>query len=213
MLKGQSLRTCRQHKNVVSRPCAICVKREQKLEDYKTYLGDVHGKRMFQCERCKYTFGYSEGLRVHTYACKSTRIVNRTFRCTVCPKSYTESRSLKDHIRAEHSVGKRTFQCFRCHKHFRYSNAMIRHQRLNCDRGRDDDEKKRKKMLYECNVCSNLYTSSQSLTRHVQNMHEHRVRWTCICAATFPDYAAYYYHIKKRRSVMTKETTTNLKQC
>ena len=143
MLKGQSLRTCRLHKNVVSRPCAICVKREQKLEDYKTHLGDVHGKRMFQCERCKYTFGYSEGLRVHTHACKSTRIMIRTFRCTVCPKSYTQPWDLKAHVRAEHSVGKRTFQCLRCHKYFTYYNNLNRHLREFCEQGRDGDEKKR----------------------------------------------------------------------
>ena len=28
-------------------------------------------------------------------------------------------------------------------------------------------------------------------------MHEHSVRWTCICAATFPNSPAYYYHMKK----------------
>ena len=177
--------------------CYLCEKRIEIVEDYKTHLGDVHGKRMFRCERCHCTFSNSEALRVHTHACKSTRIMIRTFRCTVCPKSYSESTSLKVHVRAEHSVEKRTFQCFRCHKQFRYSNAMIRHQRLNCDRGRDEDEKKRKKMLYECNVCSKVYTSSQNLTRHVQTMHEHPVRWTCICAATFPNSPAYYYHMKK----------------
>ena len=55
--------------------CYLCEKRIETVEDYKTHLGDVHGKRMFRCERCHCTFGYSEGLRVHTHACKSTRII------------------------------------------------------------------------------------------------------------------------------------------
>ena len=97
--------------------CYLCEKRMETVEDYSIHLGAVHGKPMLKCERCQCTVGTSESLRVHTYACKSTRIVNRTFRCTVCPKSYTKSRSLKAHVRAEHSVGKRTFQCFRCHNH------------------------------------------------------------------------------------------------
>ena len=184
--------------------CYLCEKRMKALEDYKIHLGDVHGKRMFQCERCKYTFGYSEALRVHVYACNSTRIMNRTFRCTLCPKSYTQPCVLKAHVRAEHSVGKRTFQCFRCNKHFTYLNYMNRHLRQFCEQGRDEDEKKRKKMLYECNVCSKLYRSSGSLTQHVQNKHQHRVRWTCICAATFPDYRAYYYHIVKKCIIKKK---------
>ena len=184
--------------------CYLCVKRMETVEDYKTHLGDVHGKRMFQCERCEYTFGNSEALRVHTYTCKSTRIMIRTFRCTVCLKSYSRPWALKEYLRVQHGVGKQTFQCFRCHKHFTRSTSMNFHLRQICKQGRDEDEKKRKKMLYECNVCSKVYTSSQSLTRHVQNKHEHRVRWTCICAATFPNSPAYYYHrkkciIKKRR--------------
>ena len=179
--------------------CYLCEKRMDTVEDYKIHLGGVHGKRVFQCERCKYTFCNSESLRIHIYACKSTRILNRTFRCTVCPKSYSHPWPLKEHLRVDHGVGKRTFQCFRCNKHFTRSFYINLHLRQFCAQGRDEDEKKRKKMLYECNVCSKLYTSSQSLTRHVQNMHEHRVRWTCICAATFPDYAAYYYHIKKKK--------------
>ena len=109
--------------------CYLCEKRMETVENYKTHLGAVHGKRMLQCETCKYSFGSSEGLRVHTYACKSTRIVNRTFSCTVCPKSYIKSSSLKEHVRAEYSVRKRTFQCFRCHKYFTYSNSMSQHLR------------------------------------------------------------------------------------
>ena len=177
--------------------CYLCERRMETVEDYKTHLGDVHGKRMFQCERCQRTFGYSEALRVHTYVCKSTRIMIRTFRCTVCTKSYRQPRTLKEHIRVEHGVGKRTFQCFRCNKHFTYSNSMNIHLRLFCEQGRDEDKKKQKKIVYECNVCSKSYRSSESLTRHVRNKHEHRVRWACLCAATFPDSRAYYYHRKK----------------
>ena len=194
--ESQNLQTTKECSQ--SSVCYLCEKRMETVEDYSIHLGAVHGKSTLQCERCQCTVGTSESLRVHTYACKSTRIVNRTFRCTVCPKSYTESRSLKDHIRAEHSVGKRTFQCFRCSKHFTYLNNMNCHLRQFCELGRDEDKKKRKKMLYECNVCSKLYRSSGSLTQHVQNKHEHRVRWTCVCAATFPGYRAYYYHIIKK---------------
>ena len=177
--------------------CYLCEKTMDTVEDYKTHLGNVHRKRMFQCERCEYTFGYSEGLRVHTYTCKSTRIMIRTFRCTICLKSYSQPRALKEHLRVQHGVGKRTFQCFRCHKHFTYSNSMNLHLRQFCEQGRGEDEKKRMKMIYECNVCSKVYASSTSLIRHVKNLHDHRVRWTCICAATFPNAPAYYYHKKK----------------
>ena len=191
--------------------CYLCEKRMETVEDYSIHLGDVHGKRMFRCERCKCTFGYSEGLRVHTYVCKSTRIMIRTFRCTVCPKSYSQPWVLKAHVRAEHSVGQRSFQCFRCHKRFAYSEGMNLHLRQFCEQGRDEDGKKRKRMLYECKVCSKLYTSNTSLIQHVRNIHEHHVRWTCLCAATFPGYPAYYYHIK--RCITKKEITRNLKQC
>ena len=199
MLKGQStsqdLQTTKECGQ--SPVCYLCEKRMETVEDYNTHLGDAHRKHMFQCERCKYTFCNSEAPRVHTYACKSTRIVTRTSRCTVYPKSYSYSCGLKAHVRAEHSMGKRTFQWFRCNKHFTYSYSMNLHLRQFCEQGREEDEKKRNKMLYECNVCSKVYTSSKSLTRHVQNMHEHRVRWTCLCPATFPNSTAYYYYIKK----------------
>ena len=128
------------------------------------------------------------------------------------PKSYIESRSLKEHVRAEHSVGKRNLSVFIATYvfPFTYFNDMNRHLRQFCEQGSCDDETKRKKMLYECNVCSKVYTSSESLTRHVQNKYEHRVRWTCICAATFPSSRGYYYHVK--RCIITKEITRNLKE-
>ena len=125
--------------------CYLCEKKMETVEDYKTHLGGVHGKRMFPCERCQCTFGSFEGLRVHTHACKSTRIMIRTFRCTVCPKSYSHPGPLKEHLRVDHGVGKRTFQCFRCHKHFRYLNYVKHHEKLYCKEGRDEEEKERKR--------------------------------------------------------------------
>ena len=178
--------------------CYLCEKRMETVENYKTHLGAVHGKRMLQCETCKYSFGSSEGLRVHTYACKSTRIVNRTFSCTVCPKSYTKSSSLKEHVRAEHSVRKRTFQCFRCHKYFTYSNSMYQHLREFCEQGMDEEEmeRKAKKMLYECNRCDKWYMSKYGLALHVKTIHEQHLRWTCVCAANYSHSSKYSAHIK-----------------
>ena len=176
--------------------CYLCEKRMETVEDCIIHLGAVHGKRMFQCERCQCTFVTSEGLRVHTYACKSTRIMNRTFRCTVCPKSYAQPWDLKAHVRAEHSVRKRTFQCFRCNKHFTYLSYMDRHLRQFCAQGRDDDEKKRQKMLYECNRCDKWYMTKNGLALHVQTIHERHLRWTCICSANYSHSSRYRAHIK-----------------
>ena len=176
--------------------CYLCEERMETVEDYKTHLGCVHGKRIFQCERCKYTFCNSESLRVHTYACKSTRIMDRTFRCTTCPKSYSQPWVLKEHLRVDHGVGKRTFKCFRCNKHFTRSFYINLHLRQFCKKGRDEDEKKQKKMLYECNRCDKWYMTKNGLSLHVQTIHEQHLRWTCVCAANYSRSSRYMAHIK-----------------
>ena len=178
--------------------CYLCEKKMETVEDYKTHLGGVHGKRMFSCERCQCTVGSSEALRVHTHACKSTRTVNRTFRCTICPKSYSQRWDLKEHLRVDHGVGKRTFQCFRCHKHFHYLSCMKYHEKLYCKEGRDEEEKERKakEMLYNCNRCDKWYMTKNGLALHVQTIHEQHLRWTCVCAANYSHSSRYRAHIK-----------------
>ena len=57
-------------------------------------------------------------------------VLEKQFKCHLCPKIFKKKHGLKAHVRVKHDG--ETFQCEHCNKHFGYKRSLDRHIQLRC---------------------------------------------------------------------------------
>lgn len=89
-------------------------------------------------------------------------IVQRSFECYECKKSFEQLRELRNHMH-DHDISRKPFECITCNLRFTHINSWFRHR------------SKHSKNIHNCEYCQDEFNTLTALKRHIQEMHKERV--------------------------------------
>ena len=147
-----------------------------------TTAGSGGGKR-YSCKLCEKSYKGKQGLDSHI---NSVHRGVKSFSCQLCHnKSYTQSHSLKQHIKTGGYI-------FYRYKHLIFHKNFIVH--LNFIFFTVHEGVKAEK-LYKCISCDKSYTQSHSLKHHIRLVHGGQFYECQWCDKAYSDYGRYRSHI------------------
>lgn len=113
--------------------------------------------------------------------------LNGRLQCPICPKTLSQRKILKLHIRAH--VGKNLLHCIICNRGFAKGSNLNRHMLLHRDMDTDEEEKILKKSLnnglFCCPYCNKTFIDRQTFRLHIR-LHISKLFVRCdICNQVF----------------------------
>ena len=138
----------------------------------------------------------------------STYLLDSSFDCTMCDKTFKHKKSLVDHINRKHTGTSEDsspidFGCTFCGKTFSNSYTLHRHivthtsqqvpcRKQNCNQMFDSESDMRRHIeqdhldkKYSCRVCSKMFTRVSNLNRHMK-LHQNIREFPCtLCGKEF----------------------------
>ena len=103
--------------------------------------------------------------------------------CDVCEKHFTQSGSLKAHMRIH--TNEKPYECDVCDKAFRESGHLKRHMRIH------SNEKP-----YECDVCEKCFRRSDNFKNHMR-IHTNEKPYEChVCEKRYRQSSVLKYHMR-----------------
>ena len=93
-----------------------------------------------------------------TFKKKGTKRKRTQHECDVCEKCFTQSGSLKRHMRIH--TNEKPYECDVCEKCFRQAGTLKDHMRIHAN-----------EKPYECDVCEKCFRTSGQLKVHVRRYH------------------------------------------
>ena len=103
--------------------CDKCLKLLPKnaLTTHKIYCYNI---RNYPCNMCSKKFHFTSFLKRHV---KTVHLKQRIFKCSICPKSYTDGTPLRHHMNSSHGDGSTFSHCLLCQKTFTTSRRFLEH--------------------------------------------------------------------------------------
>ena len=133
-------------------------------------------------------------------------------KCSVCGKSFAQSKNLKRHISIVHEIGEKNHKCSFCDNSYFHERSLKKHIR-NVHESKKNSETKiqikeeladntgeklhEDEKVHKCSVCGKSFSQSKNLQRHIWIVHEKRKRHKCdICGKSFTQ----AYHMRSHIS-------------
>ncbi len=159
------------------------------LKQHRMMRQDVKKRH---CHRCGVTFHRVSDLRSHQ---QKKHRSNSGFRCRYCSALFRSESGLKSHVRVKHAVN---LTCELCGTHFDTEASLEQHLQkdrcgvvkvVKCDLCNEDvpdlEFTKRQHLvkvhgaILKCRVCSGVFESAHSISRHFKLKHQNRTTFTC----------------------------------
>ncbi|XP_050067214.1 zinc finger protein 888-like [Anopheles maculipalpis] len=163
--------------------CSRCDYFAENFTSLKQHAIQVHSQRSCDVVCCDRTYSKRQSLYEHCLVHENPDC----FRCDVCGKSYSSSRSLQNHKWRIHTpAAQRPFCCDVCGETFVKDYLLKQHLVHHLAKH---------KKLNHCNVCERSFTTATVLKCHQQTFHGGGFNWICdICAKGFNSRALFENH-------------------
>ena len=141
--------------------CPQCEYKTGLKHNLVSHVRFVHeGVKLYNCDQCEYKTGYSTNLHRHLRTHMNDVYAARPFACQHCDKSFTQAKSLKQHMKAVHE-GEKPYMCPQCDYKTSYKHYLRTHLRNHT-----------KEKPYKCQDCGKEYSSLSGLTYHTKSQKE-----------------------------------------
>ena len=153
----------RQYHKKAESNCNICERRF-----HTVYLLRQHGINVHTIEKCNIC---GAGMAKGVLARHRKRHMDIKFNCEKCDNIFTRKDSLKKHelicgkevVKVHKTPAVMVFNCDSCGKTFKKKRYLKQHQRTHVLRITIQK--------YDCKCCEKIYTSNQSLAKHIEKNH------------------------------------------
>ncbi|XP_049884143.1 zinc finger protein 57-like [Pectinophora gossypiella] len=104
------------HLKRIKYQCSVCFKPFKTAKIMVAHMNNIHGgkKREVEgqhlCEICGKSYKTSKRLKGHVWAMHTNRSTTKSFKCKLCPATFTWQTSIYKHTKMMHSAGKRNKQ-------------------------------------------------------------------------------------------------------
>lgn len=150
--------------------CSTCHKSFSRFASLRRHIKLVHeGRKSLQCNQCPRVFFFKTQLANHilTHSLKvkpkNPSKSRPVFKCHICFKDFPRQYKLDSHLIRSHPEMK-SFQCDFCGLSFHHKTYLKDHINRKCVR--------RKQEKHSCRICQDAFSSSSSLRRHLQSVHQ-----------------------------------------
>ena len=157
--------------------CKSCRARFKRSDHLQSHILRVHSTKTFTCKLCSKTYSSKRTLMTHTTVHTATAVPAK---CKMCSQTYSSQEVLKRHVKTMHGNGK-GFKCKICGLKLAAIHSLFSHMKRNhCS----------KKSIFECTMCTKVYTRIVALRYHVKMVHinnenPERTYQCSLCSASF----------------------------
>ena len=158
------------HETEFKHKCNLCGKSLKSARSLRLHLKISHEKIRIFCDICNKDFSLG-----HIDAHKKSHS-DKIYKCDHCDTNFRNKRSIKSHIARFHSGNiRQKFDCDLCNVKLSEKANLNRHKKLvHTDSSQ-----------VSCEKCSKVFSSDDSLKRHIDHVHN-KIRHQCnICNKTF----------------------------
>uniref|UniRef100_A0A1B0DQD5 Uncharacterized protein n=1 Tax=Phlebotomus papatasi TaxID=29031 RepID=A0A1B0DQD5_PHLPP len=167
------------HEGIKNHECTICGVRKVTNYELSIHMNTHTKEKMWDCEFCSHKFSIRLNLQRHL---KTVHHGIRDYHCTICEKSFKNSKNLKYHLML-HS-GEKPYACSQCPKRFITKDQLRTHKKVHSGE------------YFVCEFCPFKTIYRAQLTRHVKVVHQKVKDFHCpYCKRSFGNSRTLKNHV------------------